>query len=137
MCMTSLLLLAPVPALVCFLLVFFFFSFVVVVCLASFEFKAGCDRNGNTTGSFSDSSLTAAVQRWGGQLQLPPLHGQRIIYSGFLMPTVKFSRSQFDSTFDWGGSSAFLLSVSLRAIKSFTLSFCFWGIFILISCSCN
>lgn len=57
----------------------------------------------------------------GGQLQLPPLHGQRIIYSGFLMPTVKFSRSQFDSTFDWGGSSAFLLSVSLRAIKSFTL----------------
>lgn len=53
----------------------------------------------------------------GGQLELPPLHQQRIIYSGFLMPTVKFSRSQFDVTFDRGGSSAFLLFVFSRAIK--------------------
>lgn len=64
----------------------------------------------------------------GGQLELPPLHEQRIIYSGFLMPTVKFSRSQFDFTSDWGGSSAFLLFVFLRAIKGFTiLIFMFFG----------
>lgn len=64
----------------------------------------------------------------GGQLELPPLHEQRIIYSGFLMPTVKFSRSQFDFTSDWGGSSAFLLFVVVRAIKSFTIwIFMFFG----------
>lgn len=48
---------------VCFLLVFFFV--VVVVCLASFEFKAGCDRMETPQGHLA-TRLTAAVQRWGG-----------------------------------------------------------------------
>lgn len=53
LCMTYLLLLAPVSALRLFGVFFFFFT-----CLASFEFKAGDDKNENITGSFKESSLS-------------------------------------------------------------------------------
>lgn len=119
MCMTSLLLLAPVPALCLFFASFFLLLLSVWPHLNSKQDVTGTETpQGHLATRLSDS-CGAEV---GGQLELPPLHEQRIIYSGFLMPTVKFSRSQFDLTSDWGGSSAFLLFL-LRAIKSFTFSF--------------
>lgn len=45
----------------------------------------------------------------GNRVRTPPLHEQQIIYSGFLMPTVKLSRSQFDFTHGWGSGSASLV----------------------------